>query len=90
MDVHSPRITLFGDGTPQRETLARRVHRHKRAAFKAFAETDLTFGQREDGVVTTQANVITGVPLCAALPDDDVARNDFLATEFFYAKALAC
>ena len=45
--------------------------------------------QGEDGVVTAHAHSLAGVPLGAALADDDVARDYFLAAEFFHAEALA-
>ncbi len=89
MDVHSPRISVFGDGTPQWETLARRINGHKGASFITLAETDLTFGQGKDGEIAAQANVISRMPFGAALADNDIARNDLLTTELFDAKALA-
>lgn len=45
--------------------------------------------QGENGVVTAHAHALAGVPLGAALADDDVARDYFLAAEFFHAEALA-
>jgi hypothetical protein len=52
-------------------------------------EEDVAFDEGKEGVVFAHANVCAGVPFRSALADDDVARDDFFATEFFDAEALA-
>lgn len=42
-----------------------------------------------DGVVATEADVLAGVPFRAALPEDDVPRDDVLGSGAFEAEAAA-
>src|SRR5690606_9498130 len=64
--------------------------RHKGAAILARAEFHNAFHLRENGVILADADIAAGVPLRAALADDDVARNDGFATELLHAEATAC
>src|SRR5689334_17713672 len=43
-------------------------------------EVHFAFDQREDRVVAAEADVAAGAPARAALADDDIPRNDSLAT----------
>jgi hypothetical protein len=54
-----------------------------------LVESDTPFNQREDRVIPTKADILAGAPLRAALPNDDVSRNNVLASEFLHAKTLA-
>jgi len=63
---------------------------HKGASVGTGAEFHVTFGCCEDGVVLADADIVAGVPLGAALADDDVAGNDEFAAEFLDAEATAC
>lgn len=57
--------------------------------LETLTKLHIAFYSGEYGVVTTQAYTLTRVPLCAALTDDDIARNDSFATELLHAKAFA-
>tara|TARA_R110002072_G_scaffold147105_2_gene294314 strand:+ start:74 stop:337 length:264 start_codon:yes stop_codon:yes gene_type:complete len=48
---------------------------------------NITLGNGEDGVILAYANIVARVPFGAALAQNDVARDDFLAAIFFDAKA---
>src|SRR3546814_1672032 len=74
---------LFG----RRHRGGRRHHRNIGAVLQPAAELDSAFYQREDRVVLADADVAAGMILRAALPDDDVARNDGLAAELLHAEA---
>lgn len=58
-------------------------------AGAVFVEEHLTSAQGEQGVIFAHAYVRASGPASAALTNDDVARDDSLATEFFHAKAFA-
>ena len=88
MDVHSPRITLSGDGTSQLDTLARWVNRHKGTSLVSFTETNFTFSQSKDCKVSAKPYVFARVPFGAALTNDNVSRNNVLAAELLDAKPL--
>src|SRR5690349_12506010 len=62
---------------------------HVFAAELAISERDLAVGEREQGLVLAQADVVARVPLGAALAHDDVAGEDGFPTELLHAEALA-
>src|SRR5262249_46925985 len=51
-------------------------------------EVNLSFDERKDRVVASQADVPPGAPLGAALPDDDVSGNDRFAAELLNPQPL--
>ena len=57
------------------------------AAF--LIEEDIAISEGEKSMVSSHANIRTGMPLGAALANEDVASDDNLTAEFLYAKALA-
>jgi hypothetical protein len=61
-------------------------HRHERTVIAAFAEHYFAIDESEQRVVLAHAYVLAGVVLGAALTHDDVAGNEGLATEDFYAE----
>src|SRR5438094_939440 len=64
------------------------IHAHLIARAILVLELHHAVDQRVDGEVGTEAHVATGMPLRAALPDDDVAGNDFLAAKLLHATVL--
>ena len=63
-------------------------HAYKLAALRTFLfELDLTAFLGEQGVVATDADVHARMETRAALANNNVARNNFLATVDFNAKA---
>jgi hypothetical protein len=52
------------------------------------AEFDLAGAEREQGVVATTTNALTGVEVGATLADEDLACVDLLAAEPLHAEAL--
>lgn len=66
------------------------INRHIFAAELAIMETHATVRGSEQRVVFTHANIHARIYAGAALTNDDVTTDDFLATEFLYAKATAC
>src|SRR5277367_1871717 len=52
-------------------------------------ELDHAVDEREERVIAAHADVRAGMETRAALANNDVARDDFLAAEFFHAEALA-
>ena len=58
-------------------------------AATLLIKADFTFHERVDRVVTTDPNVLARVPLGAALAEDNVAGNHFLAAELLHSAALA-
>src|SRR4249919_3165385 len=67
----------------------RREHVHLDLAAGPLAERDDAVDGGEEGVVAADADILAGVHLGAALTDQDVARQDLLAAEAFYAQPLA-
>src|SRR4051794_37073066 len=69
----------------------RRLGGHHRDEHPAVALLELhaALDHRVDGVVAAEADVLAGVPLGAALADQDVARDHRLAAELLDAQALA-
>ena len=61
----------------------------KLASKLAVSEGDRAVGQREQGVVRADADVVAGVPARAALTHDNIAGAGRLAAEQFDAEALA-
>ncbi len=55
----------------------------------SLVEVDVAVRLGVDGVILAHVNVVTGVPLGAALADDDVSCHDNFAAEFLDAEALA-
>ena len=51
-------------------------------------EVNHSVNQGEEGVVSSAAYVFAGMQFGSALTDEDVAREDSLATEAFYAASL--
>ena len=49
---------------------------------------DEALDQREQRVVFAPAYVVAGLPLCAALPCNDIAAENVLATEFLETEPL--
>src|SRR5690554_854184 len=66
-----------------------RVDRNKHLRVRAGAERHIAVDQGVDGVILAQTNAGAGVPLGAALTDDDVAGNDNFATELLDAETTA-
>ena len=58
-------------------------------AAATLVEVDIALCTCMDGVILAHEHVVTRVPLGAALADDDIAGDDFLAAEFFHTEALA-
>ena len=58
-------------------------------AATVLVETHFAFDEGVNRVITTNTDVLAGVPLGAALAEDDVAGNNFLAAKFFHSAALA-
>ena len=67
----------------------RREHVHLDLAAGALAERHDAVGGGEQGVVAADADILAGIHLGAALTDQDVARQDFLAAEALHAEPLA-
>ena len=65
----------------------RKVYRHVFTAEFTSMESHAAFAEREQGVILAYANVGAGVHAGTALTHDDVAADDFLATELLYTKA---
>ena len=70
------------------DLLVRSRFRHIDAADLPV-EVDASVYQRKDGVIATKADVLSRVPLRAALANNDVASDDCFAAEFFNAEPLA-
>ena len=64
-------------------------HRDMHLALRLTGEFHLAVDQGEDRVVTAQADVVARIPLSASLTNQNVARDDGLAAEFFDAQAPA-
>lgn len=58
-------------------------------AATVAVKADAALDERVDRVVTTESNVLAGLPLGAALAENDVAGDDVLTTEFLHAATLA-
>jgi hypothetical protein len=58
-------------------------------AATSAIEANIPVNQRENRVIASEADVFAGLKFRAALPHDDVAGDDHLAAEFFYAQPLA-
>jgi hypothetical protein len=56
--------------------------------WAATTELYLTVDFRKQGMVTSDPHVVTGVHLCASLPDDNASGGDDLTAIAFYAKPL--
>ena len=52
-------------------------------------EPHLSVHQREDRVIAAEPDVFARQKFRAALPDDDVAGNDYFAAKFFHAQPFA-
>lgn len=65
-----------------------RCHGYEYAAIGLRTEVHVTCGQCENRVVLAHANIGAGMPLRAALTQNNVAWNDSFAAELLYAKAL--
>lgn len=58
-------------------------------AAVGLVEANGAVGQGEQGEVAAAADVVTRMGFGSPLADDDVASDDFFATEFFDAEAFA-
>src|SRR5882724_8018071 len=58
-------------------------------AATSAIEADASVHQREDRVIASEADVLAGKKLRAALPNDNISREHGLAAESFYAKPFA-
>src|SRR5579883_3544134 len=58
-----------------------RLHRDGGAPACARLELDMAFREGEEGVVAPHPHIVTGVEFGAALPDQDISRNDDLTAE---------
>ena len=56
----------------------------------ALVELNSTINERIERVVLTDSHVVARIVLCAALANDDVARDALLSTENLDAKSLSC
>src|SRR5262249_10994256 len=70
-------------------SLRHRKYRHEDTALGFGTELDTTVGERKQGGVVAQADVLAGMPLGAALARDDVAGEHLLAAEDLQAEPLA-
>jgi hypothetical protein len=52
-------------------------------------EAHVAVNERENGVIPSETYVSARQKFCAALANNDVARDDHLAAEFFHTQALA-
>src|SRR3989442_2035026 len=55
----------------------------------AAIEADVAVDQRENSVIATEADVLAGQKLRAALTNDDIAGHDQLAAESFHTEPFA-
>jgi len=69
--------------------LVRRGDRFDVDPATGFVEFHMTLDQSEDGVIAAEADIAAGLELRSALTQNDVARNDGFAAEFFHAEAFA-
>src|ERR1041385_6345234 len=69
--------------------LALRLHRDFGAAFRALMEADLAVYRGEDGVILAESDIAARVIFCAALAQDDIARQHILAAVALDAEAPA-
>src|SRR5882762_11090866 len=58
-------------------------------AATSAIEANIAVNQRENRVIASEADVFARLKFRAALAHDDVAGDDHLAAEFFYAQPLA-
>src|SRR4051812_43804540 len=65
------------------------VDRHVLAALLAIVESDAAAGERKEGVILAEADIGARIDAGAALADDDVAADHFLAAELLHAEATA-
>jgi len=63
--------------------------RHHVHAATVLIECHLALDEREDGMISAEADVTTGDPLGATLTEDDVASDDVLTAELLHAETLA-
>lgn len=49
----------------------------------------MAFGEGEDGIIATEADIFARVPFSATLADDDIAWDDVFAAKFFDAETFA-
>jgi hypothetical protein len=75
---------LFGSGLRHHGD-----YRHVDAAFGLGAELDVTVYEGEQGVISAQADIASGMPLGAALARQDVAGHDGFTAENLEPEALA-
>src|ERR1700690_2756606 len=83
---------IVARGRPRRLLGCHRRWRHNRDVHLVVclaAELHGAVDQREDRVVAAESDIGAGVPLRAALADQDVAGNDALATGLLDAQAAA-
>src|SRR5690606_30671981 len=69
--------------------LRNRVHRHVGSAVGFLLERDRAGFQRKQRMILAKADIGAGMPLGAALTNEDVAGEHGLAAELLHAKASA-
>lgn len=80
---------LFETGAELRcACLGRRINADLEPRAVLVLELHNAVDESVDREVSSQADIAAGMPLGAALTDDDVAGNDFLATELLDAAVL--
>jgi hypothetical protein len=79
-------VEVFVKPPPLFGCLRLRQYFYVSATIRLFEEMDFAIRQSEERVVDTHADILTGVPLCAALTHDDVAADDSFTTELLHAK----
>jgi len=52
-------------------------------------ESDVAINERVNRVIAAETDVLAGLKFCAALPDNDITRDDHLASEFLYSETFA-
>jgi len=65
------------------------VDANERFVVFSFSEFNESVGESEQSEIFSDANIFSGMVLCATLTDDDVAGNGRLATKDLNAEALA-
>src|SRR5256714_15082411 len=72
----------------RRAALRLRIHADFVAPVVLVLELHHSFDQRENGEIRAEADVAPRMRFGAALADDEVARDDFLATELLHTAIL--
>lgn len=78
---------MRGQQVPLFSSVSQWGNGNNRAATAGFFKRHIAFRDGKNRVVFAHADIIARVPFGTALADNDIARNDMLATEFFDTKA---